>query len=224
MHARDQTPGSLATCIARLHFASSTIKLRGLLDIRATSRNPPFFIWLPHSGVLAMPRPRSALWKIPTRIQPFLNGLYRIPTFLIIPSESGRKFRAYMYSGIALISTVRLKSAVLSLVDQDRVYRGFLYQHHTCRGFPVQSCISRTSFPTLFAYTYAQSGGPLGSVPEIGRCRHPSWKKSQDASLVKAKSQAKLAPVNWDGRSQISNGDVGYKDSCSTRCGSDTGY
>ena len=53
----------------------------------ATSRNPPFFIWLPHSGVLAMPRPRSALWKIPTRIQPFLNGLYRIPTFLIIPSE-----------------------------------------------------------------------------------------------------------------------------------------
>ena len=117
-----------------------------------------------------MPRPRSALWRISTQIQPFLNGLNQIPTFLIIPSESGRKFRAY--SGIALISIVRLKSAVLTWADQDRIYRGFLYQNRTCGGFPFQSCISHTHFPTLFVYTYARSGGSLGSVPEIGRCRH----------------------------------------------------
>ena len=104
---------------------------------------------LPQSGVLTMPRPRSALWRISTQIQPFLNGLNQIPTFLIIPSESGRKFR--VYSGIALISIVRLKSAVLTWADQDRIYRGFLDQNRTCGGFPLQSCIFPHSLSDAFS-------------------------------------------------------------------------
>ena len=116
-----------------------------------------------------MARPRSALWRIPTWIQTFFNWLYQNPTFLVIPSESGRKFRAY--SGIPLISTVRLKSAVLSWADQDRIYRGFLYQNRTCRGFPLQSCISCTYFPTLFVYPYPET---------VGTTHYPILKKNND--------------------------------------------
>eukprot|EP01043_Picozoa_sp_COSAG02_P115743 COSAG02_NODE_52119_length_309_cov_91.057143_1_plen_81_part_01 len=35
------------------------------LFFRAFDRKSPFSIWLPHSAVLRIPRPGSALWRIP---------------------------------------------------------------------------------------------------------------------------------------------------------------
>ena len=149
-----------------------------MTEFRAFDRKSPFSIWLPHSAVLRIPRPGSALRRIPYRIQPFLKGLHQDPTFQVTSPELRSQIQGmfrdrttpnFDNSGSTEFGSPELHRTRIA----DRNCRGFLTQVRTDRGFPVEIHFLSLALSAPIQSTHTRKSvslgyGDLGSVRPCG--------------------------------------------------------